>query len=249
MESRRMGLNTDFIEDIGPDLTGFDPDFSRRLAKTCADGVYHRDGLIDCSPYNSAPLSPESLTQIPLVFQNKEVLTRTITADGKYRYYNGTGQNASITPAATIYPFMSKFAEFNTTDTEGAIKTGDAGNTEVRSIQWLLPAFSFLAGTPAQNAVVIDGNVILEGDDVVFYWGQDSKLNNVTFRVTETKANANQQTLLLSVEAGLVDKDDMLAVMVASPVLLSGIISVKRPGTPLVQADPRSNVVNQQLIY
>lgn len=247
---RRMGLTTDFIEDIGPELTGFDPDFSRRLAKTCADGVFHRDGLIDCSPYNSVPLSPESLTQIPLVFQNKEVLTRTITADGKYRYYNGSGQNISITPDANnIFPFMSKFAEFNLADGQGAIKTGDPGNTGVRSIQWSLPAFSFLPGSPAQNAVVIDGTVILEGDDVVFYWGQDSKLNGVTFRVTETKANVNQQTLILSVEDGLVDKADMLAVMVASPVLLSGIISVKRPGSSLVQADPRSNIVNQQVIY
>lgn len=107
----------------------------------------------------------------------------------------------------------------------------------------------FLPGTAAQNAVVIDGTVILEGDDVVFYWGQDSKLNGVTFRVTETKAAGNQQTLVLSVEDGLVDKADMDAVMVAAPVLLSGIISVKRPGSSLVQADPRSNIVNQQVIY
>jgi hypothetical protein len=37
-------------------MNGYEPDFSKRLAKSCIDGVYHRDGLIDASTYNSQAL-------------------------------------------------------------------------------------------------------------------------------------------------------------------------------------------------
>ena len=60
----RLGYTTDFMENIGPDLNGYDPDFSKRLSRYCRDGVYHRDGLIDCSPYNSQPISSSNTYDI-----------------------------------------------------------------------------------------------------------------------------------------------------------------------------------------
>lgn len=247
---RRMGLTTDFIEDLGPDLTGFDPDFSRRLAKTCSDGVYHRDGLIDCSPYGSEPLSSVALGAVDMFFQDQNPLTRTTSADGKYEYYNGTTQSGSVTLlTGNIYPYMSKYHNMNVADTEGAIKTGDAGTTPVGSILWTLPAYSGSPGTQAQNAVVIDGSHILEGDQLVLYWGADTKLNSGVFRVVESRQSATARALVLVPPAGTT-KADVVAVMTASPVPGSGIQIVRRPGaSPYYQADPRSNVVNQQVMY
>ena len=87
----RLGLTTDFIENIGPDLNGFDPDFSRRLAKVCSDGVYHRDGLIDCSPYASQPLGKNAMANYIPNSMAQLSLSRDVNK------YNGTYQNQAGT--------------------------------------------------------------------------------------------------------------------------------------------------------
>jgi hypothetical protein len=195
-----------------------------------------------------------NLGSISLFFQSQNPLTRTATADGKYVYYNGSTQNADVAPDGNnIYTFMSQSRDLNVGNASGfEIKTTDPGTTPVNSILWLLPAHSLLPGTEAQNSVVIDGTHILEGDSVVFYWGADSKLNEVVFRVSEIKAGGagDQAGVQLVAPTGAVTKADMLAVMTASPVPNSGIQIVRRSGAnPYNQADPRSNIVNQQVIY
>lgn len=249
---RRMGLTTDFIEDIGPDLTGFDPDFSRRLSRVCADGIYHRDGLIDCSPYDSDALGVLNLGAVSLFFQNGLPLTSSVSANGLYSYYNGTTQSGSITPlTGNIIPYISKYRNpFNVTAGQGAIVVGDPDATVVNSLLWTLPAHSLLPGTDAQNAVVVDGGLILKGDIVRVYWGVDTKLNDVLFRVDDFKNTADAVGLVLVPSAGTVTKGDVVPLMGATPVPNSGVLTVRRNGAnPYNQADPRSNIVNQQVIY
>ena len=56
------------------DRDGYDSDFSRRLAKTSADSVYHGDGLIDVSNAN-APLTTgnPAITSSGMVFAYREL--------------------------------------------------------------------------------------------------------------------------------------------------------------------------------
>jgi len=80
---QRLGYRTEFIENLGPDLNGFDPDFSRRLARTCSDGVYHRDGLTDCSPYKSDPLGSETKGTVGILSQAQAALQVNLLLLGK----------------------------------------------------------------------------------------------------------------------------------------------------------------------
>ena len=50
---KRMKYGRNKMQNLSGDLNRFEVDFSKRLAKCSIDGLYHKDGLIDCSPYNS----------------------------------------------------------------------------------------------------------------------------------------------------------------------------------------------------
>ena len=49
---KRLGYVHEDFAGLAYDRDGYDADFARRLAKTSVDGMYHKDGLIDCSNNN-----------------------------------------------------------------------------------------------------------------------------------------------------------------------------------------------------
>lgn len=263
---QRMGRNTEFIESLGYDLNAFDPDFSRRLARTCSDGVYHRDGLIDCSPYKSNPLSSDSSDLINLYAKDETPLPKVKSG----LYYSGSIFSTPTADEKVAYGYMSKAVEFDT-GTANAIKAGDTGDI-VASFRWVLPLYSELPGTPSQNSTVIDGTLINLEDVIKFYvdptTSSDSKgagpanateFNNQRFRVGDKKA-IGSQTVLDLVPINANDLDIKLNVVNLASIFggagpglyaISGIVEVDRGSfrNPHTQPDPRSNVVNGMVAY
>lgn len=246
----RMGSNTTFLEKLGADLNGFDLDFSRRLARVSLDGVYHRDGVINCEPYGSEAAGPQNEAVVALYNRAETPLTRLDN------YFTGTACYTSVAPVATIYPFMSRSNVFNITSGSGSeIKTtaADLGQAIVKSILWTLPDYSGSPGTDAQNALVIDGRLINILDDITFYWGntnaQKLALNNTIFRVSEIRTVGSRTVLELQAYDALI-ANDVIAAFDASPIVNSGIIRINRVGgNPYAQADPRCGIVNQVVAY
>ena len=154
---QRMKRNTEFFESLGYDLDGFDPDFSRRLARHCKDGLYHRDGLIDCSPYNSDPYSAENYGKINLYHQDETPLPK----DANELSYTGSAFSTAVAPAtlggvANTYPFMSRANPFSTAGNIGTqnivVGAVDLALPIVQTIRWELPDYSLLPGTSARGA-------------------------------------------------------------------------------------------------
>ena len=58
---KRMGYVHEDFAGLAYSRDGYDSDFSRRLAKTSADGMYHKDGLVDVSNAN-APITSTNPT-------------------------------------------------------------------------------------------------------------------------------------------------------------------------------------------
>lgn len=254
---QRMGRNTEFIESLGYDLNAFDPDFSRRLARSCSDGVYHRDGLIDCSPYKSNALSPLLSSLVPLYTQAETVLPLVTSG----LYYAGSVFSTPTVNAAVAYGYMSRTVVFSITG-GNEIKIGDPnlGTDLVASFQWQFPDFSELPGTPAQNISVIDGTLINKEDIIKFYVGTSAEavyFNALQFRVADKKAIGSRTALdLVPLDQFSNDTkirpDYLITIFGANPVLaVSGVVSVDRGSfrNPYTQADPRSNVVNGMVAY
>ena len=70
---KKMGYVCEDFAGLAYDRDGYDSDFSRCLAKTSADSVYHGDGLIDVSNAN-APLTTgnPAITSSGMVFAHRE---------------------------------------------------------------------------------------------------------------------------------------------------------------------------------
>lgn len=245
----RLKHTTSFIEHLGGDLNGFDPDFSRRLARASIDGVYHRAGLINCEPNNQAAAGPNNEGVVALYNQAELPLTNDV-------YYIGTACNTSITQSASIYPFMSRSASFNITSGSGSeIKSTDAdlASAIVNSIQWTLPDYSASPGTPSQNVLVIDGTLIQKGDEIKFFFGnsnaQKTALSQLLFRVGDIRTVGSRTVLDLVSPQALVANSVILA-FDASPIANSGIIKVFRVGgNPYSQAEPQCGVVNGMVAF
>ena len=270
---KRLRLSTEFIENVGPDLNGFDPDFSRRLAKFCKDGVYHRDGLIDCSPYNSQPLGPNS-GNLPLFNQLNEPLQDD-------DYYIGTGQNHDISfPTTdtddTDYIFKTDY------DFKTFMKGNDAGEV-VTGLMWVLPQYSAKArvsGSPSENATtnseVINGLLLQVGDIVYFdmskgvapdpidadFTTANDILKEIPFRIGKLKNGGHNNEYrflyLTPVTDGSGNPENLNGQEMKNLTInydngngpAGAIVRVVRNGSDLyVQADPRSNVVNNMVFY
>lgn len=256
---KRLGYTTEFIENLSGDLNGFDPDFSRRLAKYSIDGTYHRDGLIDCSPYLSYPITPTINGSI-LVDWEEDPL------DYKHGYYddssfygqtgfdpNGTGDNQWL------------FSDFDCTT---AVKNQEAN--VVRGFMWKLQNHSGQRSN--NNLKVIDGTRIKPGDKI--YFNMDTinppteekqlltmQTANDIFKtkqctvVRTNNDNDNRQTLFLSLPdeemtvilfhglLGQTENKDTHKGAITQWFTASGI------GAQHTQADPRANVVNNTVIY
>jgi len=242
MLKSRLGYTTDFMESIGPDLNGYDPDFSKRLSRFCRDGVYHRDGLIDCSPNNSQPISSSNLQNVILFNKLEQPLVKG--ADGKYP---GTNQDGSAaTPATGDYLWI--FA-----DQEGSTKiphTSDKSTTNAGSLIYTLPSYSFSAsGNPGTDAAVADGTKIYPGDRIRFVT-EDSKFNAVEFYVQKVSSAATNKAALLIVPTSDLNLQSCIDAVGDTNKAKSGIASVMRYGVaPQYQTDPRSNVVNNTIVY
>lgn len=112
---QRIGRTTSFLEHLGYDLNGIDPDFSRRLARACSDGVYHRDGLIDCSPYRSNALSSDSGDLINLYAKDETPLPKVNSG----LYYSGSIFSTPTTDEKVAYGYLSKLVAFDIAGTNG----------------------------------------------------------------------------------------------------------------------------------
>ena len=253
---RRLGYDTTFFEDLGNDMNGFDPDFSRRLARVSKDGVYHRDGLIDCSPYESEPIGALNLGTVSLYFQTQDDLTR----DPTNTYFLGTGLTDFGAAAGGQFGFMSTTADLNIGAGTGGVPTAtsDANlrTTTVNSINYIAPDYSYTPGTQAQNATAIDGTLILEGDEISIYFGdataEQKLLGSKVFRVVKNDPVGSKMSLALKVLGG-VDAYTVKKVYndgTPAPIPDTGFRIVRRSGANQYnQADPRSNVVNNVVAY
>ena len=241
----RLGLTTEFIENIGPDLNGYDPDFSRRLAKVCSDGVYHRDGLIDCSPYASDPLGYQSIgSVVPLAMDENQ-----LKKDASGKFYIGTTQGANCKK-----PTTGNYATiFGNLDGSGDI-THDTkeDDTRIHSFVYILPTNSFLEPITKKDEV-INGTLLQVGDILTFHTGSEV-MNGLEFRILNTSIVSGTATkLMMQSYTGKLVVEEWLKAFdssAAGPYAGTGISSVRRKGTNIyTQADPRSNIVNNMVMY
>jgi hypothetical protein len=206
--------------------------------------VYHRDGLIDCSPYLNTPLGPKSNGLVGLYAGNETTLSRD---DNKY---TGTSQSKACTYPTDSNPIA--WAHLNH-DGTGNIANNEGDDTKIiQSIKWLLPDGSATGTTPG----VIDGRVLQVGDVITFYTDDNKVFDNLSFRLYNTKISGTALELELSV---INSELFTLAVLKANNAFQegdtgkrasTGIASVRRNGALVyTQADPRSNIVNNMVMY
>lgn len=251
---KRLNFENNFINELSGDITGFDPDFSRRLSKYSKDGLYHRDGLIDCSPYNSNPLSSDSRGPVHLFTQSglplqKNAATATFPAS---TYYVGTSQKINTTQGANGNPSTWYFSGLDGT---GSVDYDAAA--AVNSIRWTLPDFSGIPGSPAQNALVVNGNEITVGSFLKLALSvANDVFDAVVWRVESTKTDiaTGGITLILGVATGALTPAVCNAAAAGTSTNAGankgGIVSIENNDANLyTQADPRANVVNNSIIW
>jgi hypothetical protein len=241
----RLSKNNEYIEKLGYDLNGYDPDFSRRLARTCKDGVYHRDGLIDCSPYNSTALSSlPTYGNVVLTNQNQKLLA----IDPATNVISGTSLFGDTTnPIAGNFAFI-----FSGIDGAGAIAFGAANGAAVLSFLWYLGPFSATPGTFAQNEIIVNGGHINNGDEIVFRGvGGNVPFNSAVSIVHSKRIVAGATILVMNLVTALTVGDFKIAFGNANGEKVgSGITLIKRYGaSPYTQPDPRSNQVNKMVMF
>lgn len=257
---RRLGYDTTFIEDLGSDMNGFDPDFSRRLARYCKDGVYHRDGLINCEPYNSDPLGSLNYGTVPLFFQSGLAITR----DPTNTFYNGTNLATFVDAAGGQAGYMSKLSNGDITSGAGGIPTAttDANLAliTVNSIYYRGPVSSGLpTGNPAEEDAAVDGDLLLVGDEVLINYEEavptaaQTLLSSKRFRLSEKRVTGSSMIFIFKVLDGGVDAKTVKDVYnggIAAALPNTGFRLVTRSGgNQYNQADPRSDTVNNTVAY
>jgi hypothetical protein len=244
MLRKRLGLEQNYMANICPELMGLDNDFSRRLARYSSDGVYHRgDGLIDATPYNSAPLSATTNYSIGVI--NSHAGTPLARAyDGNV--YVGTSGYSEITPVGGNY-----LLAFPGYDGEGGIDHAAANTALVGSIGWVMPANTVLAGTLTTLA---DTRSFQIGDQFTVYaLATSTVINRTTFILTDIKTTtvtANSVMLILSPTTTLTlgDYKAGFTAALAGTIAGSGLTQIFNQ-SPYSQADPRADVVNGAIIW
>jgi len=265
---QRMNRTTSFIEHLGADLSGLDPDFSRRLARHCSDGVYHRDGLIDCTPYSSPPLSSNVDDFVRQFTQADTALP--LSNLGPY-YADSIFSGTAL--AGANYGYISTAVAFDPVGSGIPAATPLSGVTTIASFQWQLPDYSETSGSPAQNATVIDGSNIAQEDIIKLFAGtlnaqgvlqpptpSETAFNALKFRVGSKRINGSRAVLnLIPLDANfsptLFTDGKILGDIFANGVnanAVSGIVSVERDGynhNGYSQPDPRSGNVNGVIAF
>ena len=118
---KRMGYVHEDFAGLAYDRDGYDSDFSRRLAKTSSDSVYHGDGLIDVSNAN-APLTTgnPSIASNGLVFAYRELKDNATNAATLRTVV--TGANTLV---GTVVTLTSVAAATRVDYTQSAVAVGD----------------------------------------------------------------------------------------------------------------------------
>ena len=241
---RRMGMDTVFMEHLGGDLNGYDPDFSRRLARTCEDGVWHRDGIIDVSPYASQPLSSNIYGTGILFSQSEKVLVKN-PATGVFTETLYDGKTDIPTAGNYNFAFLGE-------DGEGPVPFGSGAGTNIRSFLWKLGPYSSVPGaTTAINDAIVDGNHFNLGDKILFRGEVPTLFDTLVCTVVNKKASGNTLSLVMRLPEDLKLGDLNLALGNSiNPKLNTGIVSYSTiGGVDYTQPDPRSNTVNNVIMH
>jgi hypothetical protein len=232
------------MQNLSGDLNAFEVDFSKRLAKTCIDGLYHKDGVIDCSPYDSSPLSPYIVENL-LDVLSKSGASLGLDANGNY---NGTG-NCVVSTTPSNNGNWSWI--FSRASGEGNIAYNADDATIIRSMYWRLPPGS-KNGT---SSLIIDGNLIKNGMTfelrVPARAGVDGLVTfeNALFKMsTFIIDNTDYTTLVLDVDGNVTVATIKAMFNTNNQQVGQGAIH-SISGLIYSQADPRSNIVNGMCVY
>ena len=239
---KRMKYGSNKMQNLSGDLSGFEVDFSKRLAKCSIDGLYHKDGLVDCSPYNSTAISPYE-SEVSLVMLSKSGDRLGLDANDNY---NGTG-NCSVTTPPTQGNWSWIFTRANG---EGNIAYNSADTVVVRSMYWRLPPGS----KNGSSSLIIDGNLLNNGQELQLRVpARDGVDGLVTFEEALYKIstylidNTDSTTLVLNIE-GNVTVATIKAMFNANNQQV-GQGAIHSVLGSIAQADPRSNTVNGMCVY
>ena len=242
---KRMKYGSNKIQNLSGDLNAFEPDFSKRLAKTCIDGVYHPNGLIDCSPYKSQPFSPyQSSEYIQQINCAGTMLGRD--ANGNYL---STG-NCIVTTTPTSGNWSWLYSQY---EGVGDLAFGSADTVVVKSLKWQFPAGS-KTGTSVN---VIKGTCINTGHRLYLRMpARDETAGIETFQSSiyvmagdVSGANDDFVTIVLNIVGSGVTIGVIKAMFnISNTNVGQGAIQEVEFG-PYTQANPRSNVVNGMCVY
>ena len=244
---KRLRLNSNQIDFLSGDMNGYEPDFSKRLAKSCMDGVYHRDGLIDASAYNSQALGPYNIVSASVVLATSgKALGTTVGASGIYSYDGAGMQTQGAHPVAGNWLWL--FSRYNGV---GAIAYNAADTVVVQSFTYTFPATS---ATADADDAIIDGTLIKVGDKLSLDApGFSANANypsfiNAGFTVAKTEIVGDAVKLTINITSTLCTIGVMKVMYDAAGADKFTLYQVTNNGV-YSQSDPRSNVVNNQVVW
>ncbi len=245
---KRLTLKSSAIDLLSGDIMGWEPSFSKRLSKQCLDGVFNQNGLIDCSPYRSQPLGPyNSSSGIPVLSCSGSYLERSnITpANGVVGYVGAGMQSNGVLPGGGNWTWL-----FSRANGEGDMAF-DNHDAIVQSFYYKFPAGS----ATGNDSKVIDGTLIMPGDRLVL--GVASKTSATEgyttfiesrFVVAKTVVDGDAIQMTINVENNNLTERVMRAMYTGDVANLFTIVDVIN-NSPYSQGDPRSNVVNNMVMW
>jgi hypothetical protein len=251
---KRLGYTTEFIENLSGDLNGFDPDFSRRLAKFSIDGTYHRDGLIDCSPYLSYPVIPGL---------NGSRLVNWVADPIVYTTFYDKSSNVRDT---TFDPDDNNPSEWMFTDQACTEPVRHKIGNQVRGFQWRLADHTLKRDDGHTGE--INATHILTGDKFYFDLSVVNPVSDQKFITANNKFKVLEYTVVNITESNNGKNGAVLSLSVPNDTLFVGDFSALMGGdnktkpkgaitqwfssrgtSTHTQPDPRANVVNNAVIY
>ena len=242
---KRMKYGSNKIQHLSGDLNGFEPDFSKRLAKTCLDGVYHQDGLVDCSPYKSPSLSPyQGDEYLQILSMAGTMLGRDTNGN-----YLSSG-NCIVTTPPTSGNWSWLYSQNNGA---GELAHDIADTTIVKSLKWQFPAGSKNGTSPN----IINAKCMSVGHRLYLQMPARNSVNGiVTFEAgmytiagDVSGDNDNFVTTVINIVGSTVTIAVIKAMFnVSNTSVGQGAIKEVSFG-PYTQPSPRSNVVNGMCVY
>ena len=245
----RMKLKASDIDLLSGDLTSWEPDFSRRLSKHCIDGVYHRDGLIDCSPYLSNASGPYNvLNSVGVLSCSGASLPKTNLGASAVYSYVGAGMQAQGAPPAGGNQWSWAFA--NNDGTGNVVFNGGAGLV-IKSIKYKFPATS----ATGESKDIIDGTLIQVGNRLKLdapggraqaaAWLQ---FTNSDFVVANKNVNGDAIELILTIDSSNFTNGSLTLLYIgdlANVFTLTDVVSNSQYSQP----GPRSNYTHNMTIW